>query len=246
MARPPIAGAEEGPLPGEVCRLEVDAIVETKTHVSGIGWRLTGAAKAPIRTQTRRQSRTLIAAELAGVRAGLRDAARRGCTELTVLVPDPRAVALLRGDRSKRYPRAEAAVARLAPLFGRFRSIRFESNFVPDAELAHSVGEALDAGLHSAAEREEHRAAVIERIIERAKEVRLERTDSGWLANGRYHVQLNPMRCDCPAWTVRWARAPIAGRRAQRLPCKHIVALALHEGITVPADLARMARRAPV
>jgi hypothetical protein len=126
----------------------------------------------------------------------------------------------------------------------RFSSVQYESEFARDPELAHVVAEALDAGLHAAAEKEEHRVWVMERIVERAREVVLERTETGWVANGRYRVQLDPMRCDCPAWAARWARAPIGARRAQRLPCKHIVALAMHEGITVPADLAEMARKA--
>jgi hypothetical protein len=84
----------------------------------------------------------------------------------------------------------------------------------------------------------------MERIVARARDVRLRRTDSGWLANDRYRVQLDPMRCECPAWTARWTNAPLGARRAQRLPCKHLVALAIQEGISVPADLAQLARRA--
>jgi hypothetical protein len=86
----------------------------------------------------------------------------------------------------------------------------------------------------------------MEEIVRRARSVQLQLTETGWVANGRYHVQLAPMRCECPAWTARWAKAPIGARRALRLPCKHLVALALHEGITVPADLAELARRAPM
>jgi hypothetical protein len=237
---------EGGPIGAEECRLEVAALLEARTHAAGIGWRLGTAGRAgPVRTETRRRGGTLISSELAAVRRGLNDAARRGCRALLVCVPDPRAVALMRGEHLPRFRRAEAAAARLKPILARFRAIRFQSDFVPDAELEHGVGEALDAGLHAAAEREEHRIFVMEHIVERAKGVTLERGSTGWVANGRYRVQLDPMRCECPAWTARWAGAPIGARRAQRLPCKHLVALALHEGITVPADLAEMARRAP-
>jgi hypothetical protein len=228
------------------CRLEVAALIEGRTRIAGIGWRLTtGETAGLVRAFTRRRGGTRIASEFEAIRRGLAEAVRGGCRGLVLRVPDPRAVALLRGETSSRFRRAEAMAARLRPLLSRFPSLRFESSFKADPELAHAVGEALDSGLHAAAEREEHRVMIMERILERAKDVRLERTDTGWVANGRYHVQLDPMRCECPAWTARWARTPIAGRRAQRLPCKHIVALALHEGITVPADLAQMARRAP-
>jgi hypothetical protein len=240
-------GTSEESLTGNgECRLEVAVLFEGTTHVSGTGWRLsTGGESLPVRTETRRRGRTLIASELAAIRRGLNEAALRGCHTLVVRLPDPRAVALITGEHPPHFPRAEPAATRLRSVLKRFRSVRFESHFTPDPELTHAVGEALDAGLHAAAEREEHRIWVMERILERAKEVRLELTDAGWVANGRYRVQLDPLRCECPAWTVRWAGAPVAGRRAQRLPCKHLVALALHEGITVPADLARMARRAP-
>lgn len=229
------------------CRLEIAALLEGRTHIAGIGWRLTAGGDAgPIRTETRRRGQTLIASELVALRGGLNEAARRGCQALLVHVPDPRVAPLVRGEHRPRFRRAEVAFVRLKPILERFASVRFESDFVRDPELAHAVGEALDAGLHAAAEREEHRVWVMERIVERAKEVRLERGDTGWVANGRYRVRLDPMRCECPAWTARWAGAPIGGRRAQRLPCKHIVALALHEGISVPSDLAQMARRAPL
>lgn len=229
----------------EGCRLEVSALLESTTHVAGLGWRLTTeAGPGPVRTRTLYRGRTRIFSELTALRYGLREAVAV-CPVLEVRLPDPRAVALLSGGSHPHFARAESSVAGLRPLLSRFRSVRFESLFEPDPELRHAVGEALDTGLHEAAERQENRALVMERIIERAKEVVLERDATGWVANGRYRVSLDPLRCECPAWTTRWSRAPIAGKRAQRLPCKHLVALAMHEGISVPADLAALARRAP-
>jgi len=235
----------EIPRPPEECRLEVAAVVERRTHTAGVGWRVTSLGH-PALTQGRTLHRagTLISAELAAVREGLRAAAHTGCRTILVRVADRRAVALLRGERPGRMRRAEAKAERLKPLLRRFASVRFESEFIADSELAHAVGEALDAGLHAAASREEHRLWAMEQIVERARSVRLSRSNSGWVANDRYRVQLNPMRCECPAWTARWANVPIGARRAQRLPCKHLVALAFHEGITVPADLAKLARGA--
>lgn len=227
-------------------RLEVAAVVETRTHAAGMGWRLTlGPTPGAVRALTRHRSSSRIALELEALRRGLAEASRKGVRTLVLRIPDSRARTVLRGVPTSSFRRARIQVDRCRPLLERFAGWRLETSFAPDPELAHAVGEALDAGLHLAAEREEHRVMVMERIVERAKEVSVERTDSGWLANGRYRVQLEPMRCECPAWTARWARAPIAARRAERLPCKHLVALALHEGISVPADLARLARRAP-
>lgn len=237
---------DEGPSegPGE-CLLEIAAVLETRTHTAGLGWRLRApSGSETIRAETRRLGRTRVFSELAALRLGLEEASRQRCARLVVRLTDPLVERLVRGQLQGRYRRAAAVAAELAPRLARFGSVRFEAGAPTSPELAHAVGEALDAGLHAAAEREEHRALVMEQIIERAKSVHLERSDGGWIANHRYHVQLDPMRCECPAWTARWARAPIAGRRAQRLPCKHLVALALREGITVPADLARLSRRA--
>jgi len=237
---------QEFPVGTKEGHLEVAAVVEERTHTAGVGWRWRFAAEiGPVRVRTRRRAPALLTCELDTVRRALEDPARRGCVDLVLRVPDRRAVALLRGESTPRFRRAEAAAERTRALLGRFRSVRFEETFSPDLELAHSVGEALDAGLHAAAQREEHRSWVMERIVDRAKGVVLERKESGWVANGRYRVQLDPMRCECPAWTKRWAGLPIGARRAERLPCKHLVALAMHEGITVPSDLAQMGRRAP-
>jgi len=227
------------------CLIEVLGLVEQRTHAAGIGWRVSAAGRrGAAEVRTLRRASTRLGAELTALREALRRAVPLPAPTLRLRVADPRVVALLEGKGTSRFHRGQAAAARLAPLLRRFSSVRFEVKFEPDRELAHLVAEALDAGLHAAALQEQHRVWVMERILERARTVRLERTESGWVANDRYHVQLNPMRCECPAWMARWARTPIAARRAQRLPCKHLVALALHDGITVPADLARLARKA--
>jgi SWIM zinc finger len=228
------------------CLLEIFAILEGTTHVSGIGWRLTtGSGPQTVRTATRRYGRTLIFSELAALRSGLGDALRLGCRRLRIRAPSPVIGELVRGVESPRYRRAALTARRMKPLVEQFEEVRFDPPVPTDPDLHHAVGEALDSGLHRAAERDEHRVHVMERIVERAKDVRLEDRDGGWVANGRYRVELAPMHCECPAWTARWARVNVAGRRAQRLPCKHLVALALHEGISVPADLALLARTAP-
>lgn len=242
MARHP--RASRVPPEGE-CRLDVAAVMEGRTRTCGIAWRLTTTTGAEaVRTATRQHGRTLIDSELAAVRGGLKEALARGCRRLRVGVPDLAATRVLRGEDLPRYRRAEVTARGLRPLIDRFDAVRFDPEPQDDRDLLRAAGEALDVGLHRAADREEIRELVLERIAERAKEVQLERKDGRWIANQRYAVQLDPMRCDCPAWSARWARAPIAARRAQRLPCKHLVALALHEGLAVPSELAALARKA--
>ncbi len=236
---------DRGPVSHAECTLEIDALLEGTTHVSGIGWRLTtpeGPGK--VHRGTRRYGRTLIFSELAALRGGLEEARRAKCRGLRVVSPNPLLGRLILGPAPPRLRRAGRAAERLAPALRAFDQVAFEESPMPEAELRHAVGEALDVGLHAAAERTEHRIAVMEGIVARSREVHLERRDGDWVANGRYRVALDPLRCECPAWTARWAGAPIAGRRAGRLPCKHLVALAVQEGITVPADLAQLGRRA--
>jgi SWIM zinc finger len=162
-----------------------------------------------------------------------------------VRVTDRLTGALLEGGAPARARKAAEVATALRSGWREFDEVLVEVAPAADPDLAHLAGEALDAGLHAVADRDERRELVMERILERAKDVRLESRNGEWVANGRYRVSLDPLRCECPAWTARWARAPIAGRRAQRLLCKHLVALAQHEGIREPADLARLARRAP-
>jgi hypothetical protein len=246
MTQRKLEPVNEAPRPSEEGCLEVAAVVEQRTHTSGVGWRLTSEGHPALaQARTLRRAGTLISAELTAIREGLRASLRSGCRTLLVRVADRRAVALLRGERPGTMRRAEARAERLRPLLERFATVRFESDFLANPDLAHIVGEALDAGLHTAATQQQHRVWAMEQIVERARSVRLRKGASGWVANDRYRVQLDPMRCECPAWTARWANAPIGARRAQRLPCKHLVALAIHEGITVPIDLAQLARRAP-
>lgn len=226
--------------------LAVDALFESRTGAGGFGWRLsTDGTRGPVRSRTRRHGHSLLELELLALRQGLGDAARAGCERLTVRVPHARIVPLVLGPIPPRYRRAGRLALRLAPILSRFRSLGVEVRTRPDEALHRAVGEALDAGLTAASEEEERRRLAMERTVARARSVVLRQDADGWVANGRYRVRLEPMGCDCPAWSRHWARVPIAGRRAVRLPCKHLVALAMHEGITVPEELAKLARRAP-
>ncbi len=231
---------------GGAARLEIAALVEVGTGVAGVGWRLsTVDGTETLRTETHRRRTRRLLAELSTLQDGLGEAARRGCRRLVIRVPDPAILALLGPAPPARWPRLLPIAQSIRATLSGFDGHRVEVASPRDPELWHAVGEALDVGLHAAAEREELRVRALERIWERARSVRLEEHGGAWTANGRYRVELEPMRCECPAWTRRWSRAPIAGRRAQRLPCKHLVALALRQGRAVPRDLLEGARRAP-
>ena len=233
------------PPPSREARLDVAAVLEGTTHAAGIGWRLTTEnGPGPVRSAARRHGQSRVKSELSAVRAGLADAAKAGCRRLVVYVPGEATARILSGEELPRYRRATAGGRRLRPLLARFESLRFVRAPSENAEVHQAAEEALDIALHRAAEREDLRAVVLEHVIERAKEVHLEHEGPTWVANGRYQVRLYPLLCDCPAWSKRWARPPLAARRAERLPCKHLVALALDEGITDPFEMMALARKA--
>lgn len=226
--------------------LAIDALFETRTGAGGFGWRLsTPGARGPVRSRTRRHGHSLLELELLALRHGLEEATRAGCTRLTVRVPHARIVPLVLGPIPARYRRAGRVALGLAPCLSRFNSLAVEVRARPDEALHRAVGDALDAGLSAAREEDERRRGAMERVLARARSVVLRQEVDGWVANGRYRVRLEPLGCECPAWSLHWARVPIAGRRAVRLPCKHLVALAMRAGITVPEELAGLARRAP-
>lgn len=227
-------------------RLDVGAAFEQTTRAAGIAWRLTPPGEAgEVQARTLRSGRTLVYAELAAVRSGVSDARRRGARRLELHVPGRLSVQLLTGSPKGHYRRAARVAARIRSLFDPFEFVRIVRAPVIDPELSRAVREALDAGLRTAADQEDQRLRAIEEILRRSQGVRLEERNGTWIANGRYRVSLNPPSCECPAWTARWARTPIAGRRAQRLLCKHLVALAIRQGFRTPAELSELARRAP-
>ncbi len=143
------------------------------------------------------------------------------------------------------YPRIARPLARIRGRLAAHASYRTERTEGPSRDLARAMEAAADEALHRAAQRDAERGRAIEALVGRARTVVLRREGEGWIANDRYRVRLDPMACECPAWTRRWAGAPIAGRRAARLPCKHLVALALEEGRLDASGLAALARRAP-
>ncbi len=246
MLRDPRPSPRASSVDREEWSLDAAAVLERRTRVAGIGWRLRAPdGSGSVRTGTLRHGRTLIYSEFAALRRGLAQAQRSGCRRLVVRFSDPHAARLLTAAPTPRWRGAHRSALEIVPQLRRFDQVRFESGAPTDPELTRAVGEALDSGLRTATDREEEQTRSLEAVVARARAVTLEEGSEGWVANGRYRVSLDPMRCDCPSWTARWAGVPIAGRRAGRLPCKHLVALALRVGGTVPSDWVAMARRAP-
>lgn len=227
-------------------RLEAAGRFEQTTRSAGIGWRLISPDGSPqVGARALRSGHSQVFAELTAARAGLREALRHHARRLVISVPGSLSARLLSGGSPGRARRAARLAARIRTRFSDFEEVRVGRLRTVDPELSRRIAEELDVALHAHAERADRRIRGMEKIIARSKYVRLEPTEGGWIANGRYRVSLDPLVCECPAWTRRWAGAPIAGRRAQRLLCKHLVALAISQGIRTPAELVELARRAP-
>jgi hypothetical protein len=93
-------------------------------------------------------------------------------------------------------------------------------------------------------EAKSRRLEILRKLMEVASDVTLLEAPGGWIANGVFLVTISPASCTCPAWFVRWANVPLPGKRAQRNPCKHIVAAAVREGFTDPAAVLALAKHA--
>ncbi len=239
--------AEAVPFAGEECRLTLAVAFESTLRAAGLAWRLTTpSGPGPVVARARRHGRSRLTAELLALRLAAPSVGTAGCRGVVVRTDDLRLVRAVEGRAPRLDARSRAHAQRLRRLLERAGGYRLEVVRPPaDAEVARAATVALDEAIHAATERRERRAVALEEVIARSRSVHLQRRDGVWVANGRYVVRLDPPSCECPAWARRWARVPLAGRRAARLPCKHLVAVALREGQASLDELAALGRHAP-
>lgn len=224
--------------------IEVDAERDERTGSGAFAWRRVDPGRAPrLRAEPRQHLASRVLGECRALERALAVDRTPGECRLVIRAGDPRFLHALAGWVA--YPRISRPLAKIQAQLAAYASYRAERTEAPSPELARAIEGAADEALHRAAQRDAGRARAIEALIDRARTVSLRRDGEEWVANDRYRVRLDPMACECPAWSRRWAGASIAGRRAARLPCKHLVALALEEGRFDPAALAALARRAP-
>ncbi len=230
----------------EECRLSVFALFESTLRVAGLAWRLTTPRGAgPVVARPRQRARSRLHAELLALRYAGPALGEAGCRGVVVRTEDPRLVRAVEGRSGRPDARGRVEARPLRRLLERTGGYRLEVvRPIADPELVRAAGGALDEAIHVATERRERRAVALEEVVARAGTVHLRWRDAGWIANGRYPVRLDPPSCECPAWARRWAGVSLAGRRAARLPCKHLVALALREGRADLDELAALGRRA--
>jgi len=80
--------------------------------------------------------------------------------------------------------------------------------------------------------------------MERARGVQLRRDGDAYIADGYVRVRIDPPECSCRGWELRWRSVPLAGKRAKRVPCIHLVAVAVSAGMSDPAEILSIANRA--
>ncbi len=227
--------------------IRVRAIFEATTRSAALGWRVRqGAGWRPPEVRVSRRGGSRLLAELRALRGGLAQARQLGCRSVLVETTDRRLVGALSGRIRRLARRTTRGVQQVRSELSGLSA--WTVAVVPAnrrSALAKQVREALDLGLREAEEDRVRRIALLSRTIFRALSVGLEERNGDVIASGRYRVSLDPVGCECPAWRSRWASVSLAGRRARRLPCKHLVALARREGIVLADELLALARKAP-
>lgn len=234
------------PLSEYEAELRTDASYSYGDQVVGAAWQLViGGIEAPVRVSKRRYGKGPVFAEMTAVGLGLMEAQSKGINRL-VLKTDSQwcAQALLGLVRPQLHymirvctPALDAAgkFSALAVVHTRTRNIKHVDHAARRAARAES------ARVKGVQDQREARARA---ALVRARGVTLGREEGEYVADAYAHVRLDPPNCTCKGWTLRWAGVPLEGKRARRIPCKHLTAVALAEGIDDPSALLELSRRA--
>ncbi|MHB8351102.1 MAG: reverse transcriptase-like protein [Thermoplasmata archaeon] len=212
----------------------------------GLAWQITVRGESrPIRTLASRTGKGPNYAEMAAVGRGIEEARRLGIRRLLVRTDNQfSAKVLLEIEKpSAAYmvevctPVLEAArtFEALAVIHTRTKNIK---------ELDRAARRVAQSEAACVSESDQRRIDKVAAKMREATSVSLERDEQGYIADGYIRVVLAPPSCTCRGWTLRWRGVPLEGKRAQRLPCIHLISVAMHEGKTNPAEIAYMGRLA--
>jgi ribonuclease HI len=226
--------------------LEADAAFSYDDCVEGQAWRLTVQGEGlKIRTKARQHGKGPVVAEMRAIVDGLREAASHGVDSVIVKTDNRWCAHVLVGLWKPELPRTTSVANEAVELLTAFGAVAV-------IHTRTKTMRRIDRAARSAADnrRRELRQSATDRLhavgetMSRAEKVKLHRATVGWTANGYFDVTVRPPSCTCPDWSLRWKGVPLAGKRARRNPCKHMVAAARAEGITRPEEILRLARSA--
>jgi ribonuclease HI len=226
--------------------LEADASYFPRDRVEGQAWRLTVNGKEyKVKTKARRYGRGPATAELRAIIDGLKEASAKGSRRIIVKTDNRWSAHILTGLWSARQEYTIPLAAEALGLLENFETASvIHTRTKKIRKVDRAARRAAEDRQTQARNQDAKRLEKIEEAIQRAQTVHLQRTPAGWRANEYFAVVVNPPSCTCPGWTLRWTNVPLAGKRARRLPCKHLVAAALREGVSTHEELSVLPRRA--
>ncbi|TET89429.1 MAG: reverse transcriptase-like protein [Methanomassiliicoccales archaeon] len=226
--------------------LEADASFFQEDGVEGQAWRLTIKEREyKIRLKSRRYGKGPNVAEMRAVTDGLKEAAQRGACHLVVKTDNKWCACVLTQLWEAKLPHTVPIANQAKNLMSHFDTVAIIHTRTKNiGRVDRKARRAAEARREEVRAKEAQRMNEMQKIIEKAASVFLERKQDNWRANQRYDVVLHPPSCTCPQWSLRWENVPLAGKRAQRPPCKHIVAVALREGTQDPKAILDFARKA--
>ncbi len=226
--------------------LETDASFLPADGVEGQAWRLTvNRREYKLKCRSRRFGKGPVVAEMKAIVDGMKEAAQRGARHLIIKTDNRWCAHVLVSLWEPKQDHTVPVAKQAKDIMNEFETVAIihtRSKYIRRVDRrARRAAEARRADVER---KKSERLDKFREIAQRATSVRLEQTKSGWRANGRFNVVVFPPSCTCQQWSLRWKNVPLAGKRAQRLPCKHIVAAAMKEGIRDPETLLALARKA--
>ena len=214
----------------EVCIATCDA--SFKKGAAGLGVTITWRGKQYTPKKVPRRAVGPVHAELLAVERGLREARRLGSSRVLVRSDSKWAVDFSNLDKFAEKPHIRKALDGVWEAAQEFEEcviewIPREENRSSDqvSKIARKEAERREA------ERLERKRAGIAEAMGRAQSVEVKRDNGHWFARDAsrgqwFEVNLDNMVCGCYWYSRRWSRVPLAGRKKNMVPCKHMAAVA--------------------
>lgn len=226
--------------------LEADAAFSYDDRVEGQAWRLAIQCKEyKIRARARQHGKGPVVAEMRAIIDGLTEAAKCGVDSVIVKTDNRWCAHVLVGLWKAELPHTVGPADETIELLTSFETVAVvHTRTKTMRRVDRAARSAADNRRRKLRQSATGRLEEFNETLKRAETVNLGRATSGWTANGCFDVTVRPPSCTCPGWSLKWKGVPLAGKRARRNPCKHIVAAARAEGITEPEEILALARSA--
>ena len=231
-----------------------DAIVRTDASylrgkgIQGTAWQLViRGVEGRIESASKRYSKGPTYAEMMAVGSGLRAAADEALSTVILHTDSQWSAKWILDLVHAQQPHMVEVTQLVARFLSRFSTIAVVHTRTRNIRK-------VDEAARKAARREETRVSGVEQSkamkvaakINLARQVTLTRDGLVYTCNGYIRTQFDPPSCTCKGWTLRWSTVPLVGKRSRRLPCVHLIAVALSEGVIDPSAIAQLGRKAVI